>query len=517
MKASLSSEFRSDNLWILPYQENAMNRRSFLKTTAAASLAAAIESNAAPKAAPSRPNVLYLFSDQHRAASMPGEPYSQVIAPNLDAFRRQNVSMDACISNYPLCSPHRAILMSGQYPAETGVESLGPALPTETVSLGETFRSNGYHTGYVGKWHLAGNGERGFIPKGPRRFGFEDWHVWDVTNNHYHAWTYDQDTGQKIQPEGYQPTLMTDEAIEFLHKQPADKPWLLIVSWNPPHPPFDPPEKDQEPYPLETLKSRPNVKLAQPGIDLGPHRKPLSSTDALRQAQRGYYGGITAIDLEFARILKTLEETGQAENTIVIYTSDHGEMMGSHGHMAKQMPHEESCRVPFFIRTPGANPKSHSSKVLFSSIDIYPSLCGLAGIAVPSHCRGRDLSPALRGGSTTSPEYAFLTNERKPNSPEQFTPTYRGLRTATHTYAVMESGRWCLYDNVADPFQEKNLIKDPSQAPLIAKFDAAVTKWMAMTGDKFPYENALKSYSDYPDYPEAATLQPGHETEATAG
>ena len=480
-----------------------MDRRSFLKTTAAASLATAIDAKAAPRPAPSKPNVLYVFSDQHRAVSLPGEPYSQVLAPNLDAFRKGNVSMDACISNYPLCSPHRAILMSGRYPAETGVDRNGPALPLDTISLGETFRSNGYHTGYIGKWHLAGGAERGFIPKGPKRFGFEDWHVWDETNNHYHSWTYDPDTGEKISPEGYQPVRMTDQAVKFLGEQPADKPWFLILSWNPPHPPFNPPEEDQKPYPAETLESRPNVKLVQPGVELGKTRQPLASLQDLHTAQRGYYGGITAIDLQFARVLKALEDTGHAGNTIVVYTSDHGEMMGSHGHMAKQMPYEESCRVPFFIRTPGAKPKSHSSKVLFASIDIYPSLCGLAGVPVPSHCRGRDLSAALRGESTASPEHVFLTNERKPNSPEQFAPTYRGLRTATHTYAVMESGRWCLYDNVADPYQEKNLIKDPAQAPLIAKFDAEIEGWMKMTGDKFPYSDAIKSYSDYSDYPQA--------------
>ncbi len=480
-----------------------MNRRDFLKTSAAASLAAAIDTNAEQRPTRAKPNILYVFSDQHRAVSLPGEAYNQALAPNLDAFRKQNVSMDACISNYPLCTPHRGILMSGRYPAETGVNHNGIPLPIDTVSVGEIFRRNGYHTGYIGKWHLGGGPERGFIPKGPRRFGFEDWHVWDETNNHYGSWTFDPDTGEMIKPEGYNATLMTDQAVKFLHEQqPADKPWFLILSWNPPHPPFNPPEPDQAPYPPETLTNRPNVHVAPPGVDLGPRRKPLNSIENLHKAQRGYYGGITAIDLEFARILKTLDETGHADNTIVIYTSDHGEMMGSHGHMAKQMPHEESCRVPFFVRVPNTKPKSHSSKTLFASIDIYPTLCGLAGISAPSPCRGRDLSAALRGEKVSAAEQVFLMNETgKPGTPEEFQPGYRGLRTATHTYAVMESGRWLLYDNVADPYQLKNLIKEPAQAHLIAKFDAEIESWMKMTGDTFPYKEALKSYSNFPDSP----------------
>ncbi len=483
-----------------------MDRRSFLKTSAAASLGTAIDASARAKTAGARPNILYLFSDQHRAVSLPDEPYSPTVAPNLETFRKQNVSMDACISNYPLCTPHRAILMSGRYPAETGVNHNGIPLPVETLSIGETFRTSGYHTGYIGKWHLAGGPERNFVPKGPRRFGFEDWHVWDDTNNHYGSWTYDPDSGEKIQPEGYNATLMTDQAVKFLHDQVTGKPWFLIVSWNPPHPPFNPPDQDKKPYPLDSLKSRPNVRLAPVGVNLGPRRKPLNSLDNFREAQQGYYGGITAIDLEFARVLKALAESGHAENTIVIYTSDHGEMMGSHGHMGKQMPHEESCRVPFFVRSPGVTPKSHSSQVLFASIDIYPSLCGLAGLPVPNHCRGRDLSAALRGEKAATPEHVFLANETgKPDTAEEFQPGYRGLRTATHTYAVMESGRWLLYDNIADPYQLKNLIKDPAQAGLIAQFDKSIQAWIEMTGDNFPYNNALQSYSEYPDYPVAMT------------
>lgn len=276
-----------------------MNRRNFLKAaSAAAAFPVAI---AQPTARKSKPNVLYIFSDQHRACSMPGEPHSGVIAPNLDAFRKQNVSMEACISNYPLCTPHRAILLSGKYPAETGCDSNGPPLPTDTVSIGMTFRDAGYHTGYVGKWHVNGD-ENGFIPKGPKRFGFEDWHVWDQTNLHYKGWTYNPDTGEKIQPaDGYTASYMTDQAVEFLGKQTGDKPFFLVLSWNPPHPPYNPPEKDLKLYPRPSIQRRPNVRFAIAGQQLKGIRHFMNDDAALREAEQGYYGAITAIDLEFAR------------------------------------------------------------------------------------------------------------------------------------------------------------------------------------------------------------------------
>ena len=119
-----------------------------------------------------RPNVLYVFSDQHRAASLPGEAFSRAVAPTFDRFRRENFSMDACISNYPLCAPHRGILISGLYPQQSGLVHNAQTLQPNVPGLGNAFQQAGYHTAYVGKWHLY-HGEGEFVPKGPYRFGFE--------------------------------------------------------------------------------------------------------------------------------------------------------------------------------------------------------------------------------------------------------------------------------------------------------------------------------------------------------
>jgi arylsulfatase A-like enzyme len=479
-----------------------MDRREFVKRSAAVSAAAALapKANLFAETSGKRPNVLYVFSDQHRAASLPGEPLNEALAPNLDRFRKENLSMDACISNYPLCAPHRAILISGMYSWQTQMVHNGQTLEPTMPGLGEAFRSAGYHTGYIGKWHLY-LGENGFVPKGPYRFGFEEWQVWANTNKHYNGITFNPETGERVIMPGYQPTRMTDEAIDFLNKQKgAEKPWFLVLSWNPPHPPYDPPPEERDLYNEAELKQRPNVRLSTPADKIVNPYKPLESFDALRQAEQGYYGGITAVDKEFGRLLKTLDDNGMADDTIVIYTSDHGEMMGSHGHVAKQMPHEESCRVPFMVRLPGAKGGASKSEALFASIDIYPTLCGLAGIPVPKHCSGRDHSPAMRGSSSfQESEMVFLMNEiGPPNSMEVNVQTYRGLRTKTHTYAVQLDGRWCLYDNLADPYQTKNLVREPANKALIEKFDKALIAWSKSTGDAFPYDKVLSSYSSYP-------------------
>ncbi len=434
-----------------------------------------------------RPNVLYVFGDQHRACSMPGQPLSPITAPNFAAFARSGFVMENCISNYPLCTPHRGMLISGRWPQQTGMVHNGPtiALAPSEHGLGQAFQSAGYHTMYVGKWHLY-YGESRFVPPGPLRFGFEDWHAWGNTNKHYDDFTWDPSSGERMTVPGWVPTGMTDQAVNLVRKnKSAGKPWMMVVSWNPPHPPFNPPAEFQGLYTGAGLSFRPNVKLSGTGGYNDP-RPQLQSEEALRQAERGYYGGISGIDREFKRLLDVLEETGQTQNTIVVYTADHGEMMGSHNRMAKQVPWEESCHVPFYIRVPGAGNHGGSSPDLIGSIDIYPTLCGLAGIPVPPSCVGRDLSGTILGWHGTPGDYIILMNFHNGDSNNPEALGFRGVRTRTHTYAVAEDGRWLLYNNTVDPYQMKNLVDDPAQKALMRSLDGLIFAWQKSSGDAFP-------------------------------
>ena len=476
-----------------------MNRREFVGHSVAFSVAAGLPLPVEAEAPARRMNVLYVFGDQHRACSMPGKPYSPVVAPSFEAFSRQNFVMENCISNYPLCSPHRGILVSGRWPQQTGVIRNGGdiALPPTEHGLGQAFKDAGYSTAYVGKWHLY-DGENHFVPPGPLRFGFDYWRVWGNTNKHYDDYTWNSETGVREVGPGWAPIPMTDQAIEFIGQQKKSQPWMMVVSWNPPHPPFNPPPEDAKPYPQDTLALRPNVALKRSDGTV-PSRPQLQNEAALREAEQGYYGGITGVDKQFQRLLDSLEATGQADNTIVIYTSDHGEMMGTHCRMAKQVPWEESCHVPFYVRIPGASNHGRSAKDLMGSIDIYPTLCGLAGIATPKHCEGRDLSGVMRGDHMHASEGIILMNESDGdrNNPEAI--GYRGVRTLTHTYAVAFDGRWLLYDNIADPYQQKNLIADPAQKALMDTLDSMILAWQKATEDKFPLQQATAKVSRQPD------------------
>lgn len=430
-----------------------------------------------------KPNLLYVFSDAHRACSMPGEPYNEAQAPNLAAFAKEATAFRNCISNYPVCSPYRAMLMTGRWPYQTGIVDNGIQLRDSEVSLGEVFQGAGYHTGYIGKWHLSHGDEQGiFIPKGPGRQGFEDWHVWSKTNQHFDgSFTFDPDTGEKIQPKGYNCTRMTDTAVDFIGKN-RSRPWMLMVSWNPPHVPYeDAPPEYMARYKPEALKLRPNVA-----------KRGEAKT---REWLQGYYAHISAVDAEFGRLMRALRETGQVSNTTVVYTSDHGSMIGSQGYGGKRLPWEESCRVPFLVRYPGVAPAGRTNEVLLSAIDIYPSLCGLAGIPVPGHCVGRDLSGTMRGENVRSPESALIMhiqNKKDKGGKGELAPVFRGARTTRYTYAVARDGRWCLYDNREDPYQMRNLIGDPARASLTRELDGVVIDWLKKAGDPFPYESARR-------------------------
>ena len=459
-----------------------VNRRQFTQTLAGSALGhATLRAQSSAK-----PNVLFIFSDQHRACSMPGEEFNDAEAPNLARLASEGTVFRNCISNYPVCSPYRGILLSGRWPYQTGVIDNAWPLKESETSLGETFHRAGYRTGYVGKWHLdaRGGGGPGFKPQGEARHGFDSWRAWYNTNPHYDtSFTFDPMTRQREQPKGYNATLMTDDAIQFI-KSHESEPWMLVVSWNPPHPPFgDAPPELMKRYVPGDLNIRPNSKETVTRGGVG------NRVGRIRPMLSGYNAHITAIDFEMGRIMRYLEESGQADNTIVVYTSDHGEMLGAQGRTGKRLPHDESCRVPFIVRHPGAVPAGKTVGTLLGTIDLYPTMCGLAGLDAPSHCQGADLAAVAHGQSSDGPEHQFLMHIEKfhagggRNHPA---PIFRGIRTNRYTYAVGEIGRWCLYDNQEDPWQLRNLADDSRHAGLMSDLDGEILDYLRKAEDKYP-------------------------------
>ncbi|MDX9971599.1 MAG: sulfatase [FCB group bacterium] len=434
-----------------------LTRRQFLGAVAV-SAALTGAGGAAGESQARRPNVLYVFSDQHRWHSMSFTEQPEVQTPHMARMAREGVSFSQCISSYPVCSPHRAMLITGRWPYQTGLIDNNIKLSPNEPTVSKAFKEAGYRTGYIGKWHLGG--ERA------EPFGFDHSLIWTGTNEHWDQSKYYPAEGDPVQPKGYNATLMTDQALAFMEEQRSE-PFFLMLSLNPPHSNFvDAPESKKALYPKGSIPFRANVPEAPAEADEAVMKHRLSGVNRSDwETYLGYHAHISAIDDELGRILNKLDELGLADNTVVVYSSDHGSMQGSHGLGGKRQPHEESIRVPFLVRYPGAVPAGRQEDALMGSVDIAPTLTGLAGLDKPAAFEGCDFSPLLRGEAFEKPSSQLIMHIAKDNATggqNNPAPLFRGLRTDRYTYAELTAGGGLLFDNREDPYQLKNLFAEPA-------------------------------------------------------
>ncbi|MBI2422307.1 MAG: sulfatase-like hydrolase/transferase [Candidatus Hydrogenedentes bacterium] len=455
-----------------------MDRREFLSTTSAA--VGLYLASATAQAAPARverPNVIYLFSDEHRYQSMSFTELPQVHTPHLARMAREGFSFQQCISNYPVCSPYRGMLLSGRWPYQNGVIDNGIELPHGTQTVAHRFQEAGYRTGYIGKWHLGG--ERA------EPFGFEHSLIWTGTNVHWDTSKYHPADGAPVQPKGYNATLMTDQGLDFIRAH-KDERFFLTLSLNPPHSKFtDPPKEKLALYPKDSIPYRPNVRL-----DAAAEQTVMKNNGYPHY--EGYHGHISAIDGEVGRVMALLEELDLVKNTVLVYGSDHGSMHGSQGLGGKRQCYEESIHVPLLVWQPGVIPPGSSTSALIGTIDMFPTLCGLAGLSVPGACQGQDFSPWVYEGHGPDPEHQFLMHIQKTNASsgdKHPAPIFRGVRTKTHTFAHGPGGYHRLYDNIADPYQMNDLSEKPEHQALRQQLAEATRGWLKKAED--PYELVL--------------------------
>lgn len=420
-----------------------------------------------------RPNIVFVFADEHRYQSMGHTEMPAMKTPTLDRMAAEGFSFSQCVSNYPVCSPYRAIVMTGRWPWQTGIIDNSIPLAPESATIGKAFQAAGYRTGYIGKWHLGGTRAESY--------GFDTSLIWEHTTNHFDAAEYHPAGGEPVKPKGYNATRMTDQALGFIEENKS-RSFFLMLSLDPPHSKFtDAPPEKLALYPEGSLPFRPNYEAPAPGEESiftsngSPHYE-------------GYHAHISAVDDELKRILDALEGAGIAEDTVVVYSSDHGSMHGSHGVGSKRQPFEESVRIPLIIFGPGRVPAGLSSPALFGAIDMVPTLCGLAGIQPPEGCMGADYSGVLRGEDAPARDSQFIMHIAKSNASggeNHPAPVFRGVRTARYTYATGPDAPMYLFDNVADPFQMKNLIADPEYGALRQELRGRLARWLKRAEDPF--------------------------------
>jgi len=426
----------------------------------------------AQDSARSRPNVVFVFADQWRAQATGYAGDVNARTPHLDRLATEGVVVGTAVSTCPVCSPYRGCLMTGCYPVRHGVFVNDVCLSRDAVSLAQAFGAAGYRTGYIGKWHLDGHGRLSFVPP-ERRQGFEFWRGCECTHD-YNNSVYYADTDEKRLWRGYDAEAQTAEAQAYI-KAHRQEPFLLVLSWGPPHNPYETaPERFRKLFNSAEIKLRPNV--------------PPEAREAARRDLAGYYAHCAALDEYVDRIARTLAECGIADNTILVFTSDHGDMLGSHDQIRKQRPWDESILVPFIIRWPeGLGRTGRKLSAPIGAPDIMPTLLGLCGIKAPATAQGEDRSAWLLGREPDEDRAALICCvtpfgewTRKHGGRE-----YRGLRTKRYTYVRMLDGPWLLYDNQEDPYQQKNLIGQEKYAAIQADLESRLQVELKRQKDEF--------------------------------
>lgn len=422
---------------------------------------------------PHFPNILYVFADQMRGSALGCLPDAAtrepVHTPNLDRLAAEGVLFTHAFANTPVCTPSRATLLTGRHALTCRCIANDVRLPEDERTIAHALNGAGYACGYVGKWHLDGISRHMFTPPGPRRHGFDAyWAAYNCNHTYFEPKWYEDADPQLHRARGYDADIQTDQAIAFLERE-HDRPFCLFLSWGPPHDPYRMVADEYLAlYPPEGITLPPNTE----GADLA--------------AIAGYYAHVTALDANIGRLLAALDRLGLAENTIVVFSSDHGDMLWAHGRRNKQQPHDESIHVPLIVRWPGHLPAGAVSDLLVGVVDHAPTLLGLVGVPVPAEMNGRDLSAFFHGGGATqdAPTSVFIAELVSFDQAQTWQP-WRGVRTRQHTYAAWRGGDGVLFDNDADPYQMRNLFHEAECIELRAGLEAELQGWLARLGDRF--------------------------------
>ncbi|TVR09509.1 MAG: hypothetical protein EA401_12920 [Planctomycetota bacterium] len=439
-----------------------------------------------------RPNVLWIFGDQHRAQALgfAGDP--NVHTPHLDTMARQGLYFPQALSNCPWCTPFRGTLLTGFYAHDCvsrTPERIDPALPT----VAQMLQAADYRCHYIGKWHLNGPAEpsdKHIVPANERG-GFDSWLGYENNNSQYDCWLHGHhDDGSEIAQyklPGYETDALTDCCIRRLEQEAQrqqtgdERPFFAVLSVQPPHGPYVAPAQDQARHTPGNIQLRPNV----PAIGRIQERA--------KRDLAGYYAQIENLDANVGRIRQALADNGLADDTIVIFFSDHGDMHGSHGMDEKSSPWEESIRIPCIIsgQVPYKEHRFQQVDAPLSAIDILPTTLGLCGVAVPEHLPGFDYSGYWRKETLIplpgEPEAAYIHHRVRKKHPGSIDREWRGVVTRDGwKYVCIPHAPLCMYDLNEDPYELHNMVWVQRYLPQRQRLHGLLAQWLQDHNDDFP-------------------------------
>ena len=443
-----------------------------------------------------KPNLLFVFADQlsRNRLGFGGDALAQT--PFLDAFAASGVNLTNAVSGHPLGGPYRASLFTGQYSTSTGMVINALRMHPNRRFFAQILKENGYRTGFIGKWNLysaklgkSHTVKHSFVPPGEYRFGFDDYFAAYDFHHRYFAPAafYHLDSEEKQFARGYEPDFQTQLAIDKLGEYAAaGEPFALFLSFGTPHGPWTRDNVLGEDYdrfadaqiPLPENYAEKNDPHADAWARLSKKERTL-----LPEWLRCYYAMTADLDRNVARLAAALKETGLADDTLFVFTADHGELFGAHGRCGKNIFYNEAVSVPFLIRYGDRLPAGENETPL-NTVDIMPTLLSMLGIADHGQAEGADLSRQLLTGTVA--ENPCLLMGTGPTAVWGNGREWRALRTRDYTYATYISGREeFLFDRGSDPLELNNLAGTEDCKKTQLKLKTAMLAKMALIGDDF--------------------------------
>jgi arylsulfatase A-like enzyme len=488
-----------------------LTRRSFLRTTALGSAGLVLGSKVKgqPAKLPRKPNLLVFLTDQQRADTLACYGARRKIAPNLDKLASQSSVFERAYVTHPLCTPSRSSLLTGTWPNMNGCIRNAVPLPNHFQCLPEMMDDSDYQTAYIGKWHLG----EGLSPQ----HGFEQWvsilhggpqklcdyekfllsknlQPDDKQNGHF-----THEFASRLPLELSKPKFLEGKMLEFLEQHGRD-PFVAYMAFYEPHPPYNGPlntahvldKSDLDPTRDDVFNDQMPLRYR---LRQEQHRKRFEKGHKALTVKRNYFGLVTEVDQTIGVILSKLEELGVADNTIVIFSSDHGDMMGAHGLYGKEVSFEESIRVPYLIRLPGQNRTASISQAV-SHIDFVPTLLDLLGKPPHKQCVGKSRVPLLRGESMThetlfvqwSPNFERkIPKKTKLAKPDEI---QRAFNESTRVAISTDGWKLCLRDqdknelyNLKSDSSEKQNIYDTAHKDVVTRLKTEVYRWQEGIAD----------------------------------
>lgn len=462
---------------------------------------AALQAAPSPSSSNSRPNFLFIYTDDQRydAASVVQQEqgdrarFPWFKTPNMDRLANEGVRFRNAFVVNSLCAPSRAVFLTGRYNHFNGVASNFRPFPVTNTTYASLLRAAGYTTAYIGKWHMDSQRER---PGFDHSFSY-------VAHGRYFDPLFLRD-GKDTPTHGWVDDIATDDAIDFLRRQKENangKPWLLILGFKSPHAPCEPPARATNRFAGELARATPNFSSLTPYMAALPAQRARAQrglqADTKVKVNLNYFRCISAVDDCLGRVLQTLDELGFGTNTMVVYTSDNGFYLGEHGLGDKRSAYDESMRIPLFVRYPSLG-KAGRGKVrdeMVLNLDLAETILDFAGVAAPAeiNMQGSSWRPLLQTEAVVWRQSWFYeyfaerqNNARVPDVTAVRTPGAKLIR-------YMDHADWTeLFDLKADPYETRNLFKDPNSVELRKQLEAEYDRLYKATGYRVP---------DYTDRP----------------